>query len=50
MTVLVNAFTEDSGENNPAIRGHFMMVAVDGDGRPTPLPTSDQCNAEDIHS
>lgn len=50
MTVLVNAFTEDSGENNPAIRGHFMMVAVDGDGRPTPLPTTDQCNAEDIHS
>ncbi len=50
MTVLVNAFTDDSGEKDPAISGHFMMVAVDGDGRPTPLPTTDQCNAEDIHS
>ncbi|MCG8272637.1 acyl-CoA thioesterase [Aquamicrobium sp. NLF2-7] len=50
MTILVNAFTDDGGEKHPAISGHFMMVAVDGDGRPTPLPTSDQCNAEDIHS
>ncbi len=50
MTVLVNAFTEDNGEKTPAVSGHFMMVAVDGGGRPTPLPTSDQCNTEDIHS
>lgn len=48
MTVLVNAFTEDPGEKDPAISGRFMMVAVDGDGRPTPI--SDHCNAKDVHS
>lgn len=40
MTVTVTATAEEprSGARRPAMRGRFEMVAVDDDGRPTPIP------------
>jgi acyl-CoA hydrolase len=40
MTVVVEAVAEAllSGERRVAVRGSFEMVAVDDDGRPTPVP------------
>lgn len=34
----------------PAITGRFMMVAVDGDGRPIPLPAPNQHAREELRS
>ncbi|WP_321339981.1 acyl-CoA thioesterase [Breoghania sp.] len=57
LTVCVNVIAEDlaSGTRYPAINGNFVMVAVDSDGRPTPLapaeiPQTDAPVKEEIHS
>ncbi len=41
MTVQVELIAEDlhSGERKLCTRGHFVMVALDADGRPTSVPT-----------
>ncbi len=50
MTVGVEIAPENpaGGDAAPAITGRFMMVAVDGDGRPVPISVSDQCTAEEL--
>ncbi len=50
MTVVVEIAPQHPGgeARRPAIAGRFMMVAVDGDGRPVPIPVSDQRTAEEI--
>lgn len=49
MTVIVEIVPErPAGEAvAPAITGRFMMVAVDGEGRPVPISVSDQHHAEE---
>lgn len=51
MTVIVEIVPERSvGEAaRPAITGRFMMVAVDGEGRPIPIPVSGQRTKEELH-
>ena len=50
MTVVVEIVPDNPDDDPaPAITGRFMMVAVDGDGRPVPIPVSDQHVAEDLH-
>ncbi len=50
MTVIVEIVPETAvgGDAGPAITGRFMMVAVDGDGKPVPIPVSDQHTAEEL--
>lgn len=52
MTVIVEIVPEPAagGDAGPAITGRFMMVAVDGHGRPVPIPEPDQRNAEELRS
>lgn len=52
MTVIVEIVPEQPGveENSPAITGRFMMVAVDNNGIPMPIPPSDRSHAEDTVS
>jgi acyl-CoA hydrolase len=52
MTVVVEIVPEHPGGEpaRPAIAGRFMMVAVDGDGRPVPIPVSDQRTAEEVRT
>ena len=42
MTVVVDLFHEDalSGHRRAAVRGTFEMIAVDANGRPTPISVS----------
>jgi acyl-CoA hydrolase len=49
MTVLVEVVAENStgGTRTPSISGRFVMVAIDRDGVPVPLPVSDQFRSED---
>lgn len=49
MTVIVEIVPErPAGEAvAPAITGRFMMVAVDGEGRPVPISVSDQNHTEE---
>ncbi|WP_319772438.1 acyl-CoA thioesterase [Breoghania sp.] len=56
LTVCVDVIAEDlaDGSRYPAISGNFVMVAVDRDGRPTPLAPDanfkpDACPQEDLH-
>jgi len=44
MTVAVNVIAERlvTGQRRIAMQGSFEMVAVDGAGRPTPIPTEVQ--------
>lgn len=46
MTVTVELMHEDalSGERRAAVRGTFEMVAVDANGRPTPISVSRHSN------
>jgi acyl-CoA hydrolase len=46
MTVAVDLIHEDalSGSRRPAVRGTFEMVAVDANGRPTPISVSQDHN------
>lgn len=50
MTVIVEIVPErPAGEvAAPAITGRFMMLAVDGEGRPVPISVSDQNHAEEF--
>lgn len=52
MTVIVEIMPEQAGveEKAPAITGRFMMVAVDSNGTPMPIPPSDKSHAEDTVS
>ncbi len=53
MTVAVEAVAESlvSGERRPALRGSFEMVAIDEDGNPAPVRSSNaRLRTEDIHS
>ena len=52
MTVIVEIVPDCPGEEEglPSITGRFMMVAVDGDGAPMPIPLSDSHRPEDIRS
>ena len=49
MTVLVGIAPSDGASRaGPSISGRFMLVAVDGEGRPVPIPVSDQRTAEEV--
>lgn len=50
MTVLVGIAPRGDGapRTGPSISGRFMLVAVDGAGRPVPIPVSDQRTAEEV--
>lgn len=49
MTVLVGITPRDGASRaGPSISGRFMLVAVDGEGRPVPIPASDQRTAEEV--
>lgn len=52
MTVVVEIVPDYPGapETTPSIAGRFMMVAVDRDGVPMPIPPSDSHHAEKVRS
>ncbi len=50
MTVLVDMVADDADGAEPAISGRFMMVAVDSDGAPVPIPDFDQSSTQEVLS